>query len=206
MIPFLYNRSAKLTAIPRRDRKCHSRAYQNDSKKVPFHSTENGFPFFPSGGHEECGSNGLKPAKLGEYRTQYFVLVSQSGIEIIRRMKKYNYPICGLLIVALAYFTFSGCQTTTTTGPSGSTAHLTVSRGAKFGTRSILAVMVDGARVASLTEGQAYNGSLSPGQHVISVSASGPSRGTAPQKTITAQAGQTYSFTATWQGKHLVLE
>ena len=34
-------------------------------------------------------------------------------------MKKYNYAICGLLIVALAYFTFSGCQTTNT-GPSGS--------------------------------------------------------------------------------------
>jgi len=121
------------------------------------------------------------------------------------RMKTYNYSICSLLIVALAYFTFSGCQTTST-GPSGSMAHLTVQRGPKFGSRSILAVMVDGARVASLTEGQAYNGNLSPGQHVISVSASGPSRGGAPQKTITAAAGQTYSFTATWQGKHLVLQ
>ena len=120
-------------------------------------------------------------------------------------MKKYNHSICGLLIVALAYFTFSGCQTTST-GASGSTAHLTVSRGQKFGTRSILAVMVDGARVASLTEGQAYNGTLSPGQHVISVSASGPSRGTSPAKTITAAAGQTYSLTATWSGKHLVLQ
>jgi len=65
--------------------------------------------------------------------------------------------------------------------------------------------MVDGARVASLTEGQAYNGTLSQGQHVISVSASGPQRGTAPTKTIMAEKGQTYSFTATWQGKHLVL-
>src|SRR5262245_61591361 len=120
-------------------------------------------------------------------------------------MKKFNYPICSLLIVALAYFTFSGCETTST-GPSGKTAHLTVQRGSKFGTKSVLAVMVDGARVASLTEGQAYNGSLSPGQHTISVSASGPSRGTSPQKTITAEAGQTYSFTATWQGKHLVLQ
>ena len=120
-------------------------------------------------------------------------------------MKKYNYPICGVLIVALAYFTFSGCQTTST-GPSGSTAHLTVQRGPKFGSRSILAVQVDGARVASLTEGQAYNGSLSPGQHVISVSPSGPYRGTLPTKTITAEAGQTYTLTAAWQGKRLVLQ
>jgi len=120
-------------------------------------------------------------------------------------MKKYNYPICGLIIVALAYFTFSGCETTST-GPSGSVAHLTVQRGPKIGDRTVLAVMVDGARVGSIQKGAAYNGTLSPGQHVISVSASGPERGTAPQKTITAVAGQTYTLTATWQGKHLVLQ
>ena len=119
-------------------------------------------------------------------------------------MKKFNYPVCGLLIVAMAYFTFSGCETTST-GPSASMAHLTVQRGPKFGSKQVLAVMVDGARVASVTEGQAYNGSLSPGQHVISVSPSGPHRGTLPKKTIMAEAGHTYSFTATWQGKHLVL-
>jgi len=119
-------------------------------------------------------------------------------------MKKYNYPICRLLIVALAYFAFSGCETTNT-GPSGSMARLTVQRSPKFGARLVLAVMVDGTRVASVVRGQAYNGTLSPGQHVISVSASGPYRGTLPKKTIMAEAGQTYSFTATWHGKHLVL-
>ena len=120
-------------------------------------------------------------------------------------MKKYNYAICGLFMVALAYFTFSGCQTTTT-GPSGSMAHLTVQRGPKFGAKQVLAVMVDGARVASVTEGQAYNGTLSPGQHVISVSATGPERFTAPTKTIMAEAGQTYTLTAVWHGKQLVLQ
>jgi hypothetical protein len=119
-------------------------------------------------------------------------------------MKKYNYPICSLLIVALAYFTFSGCQTTSTAA-SGSMAHLTVQRGPKFGAKQVLAVTVDGARVASVTEGHAYNGTLSAGQHVISVSPSGPYRGTLPTKTIMAETGQTYTLTATWQGKHLVL-
>ena len=84
-------------------------------------------------------------------------------------------------------------------------AHLTVQRGPKFGARQALAVMVDGARVALVTEGHAYNGTLTPGQHVISVSATGPERFTAPTKTIMAEAGHSYSFTATWQGKHLVL-
>src|SRR5689334_6312059 len=119
-------------------------------------------------------------------------------------MKKYKHPICGLLIVAMAYFTFSGCETTNM-GPSRSMANLTVRRGPKFGAKQVLAVIVDGARVASVTEGQAYNGTLPPGQHVISVSPSGPYRGTLPKKTIMAEAGQTYSFTATWQGKHLDL-
>jgi len=121
-------------------------------------------------------------------------------------MKKYTYSICSLFMVALTYFTFSGCETTTTTGPSGSTAHLTVQRGPKFGAKQVLAVTVDGARVASVTEGQAYNGTLSPGQHVISVSPSGPYRGTLPKKTIMAEAGQTYTLTAVWQGKHLTLQ
>jgi len=120
-------------------------------------------------------------------------------------MKKYTYLICGLFMVALTYFTFSGCQTTTT-GPSGSVAHLTVQRGPKFGKLQQLAVMVDGARVGSVTEGHTYNGTLTPGQHTISVSGSGPERGTSPTKTITAQAGQTYTLTAVWQGKHLTLQ
>jgi hypothetical protein len=118
-------------------------------------------------------------------------------------MKKYNYSIYGLL-VALACFTFLGCETTNT-GPSGSVAHLAIKRGPKFGDQAVLAVLVDGARVASVVQGQSYNGTLSPGQHVISVSASGPQRSASPTKTVIAVAGQTYSFTATWQGRHLVL-
>jgi len=120
-------------------------------------------------------------------------------------MKKYNYPLCGLIIAALAYFTLSGCETTGA-GPSGSTAHLIVQRGPKIGDRQVLAVMVDGARVGSIQTGQTYNGNLTPGQHTISVSGSGPERGAGRTKTITAVAGQTYTLTAVWQGHHLVLQ
>ena len=120
-------------------------------------------------------------------------------------MKKYNYPICGLFILALACFAFSGCETTST-GPSGSVAHLTVQRGPKIGDRQVLAVMVDGARVGSIQTGQAYNGTLTPGQHAISVSGSGPERSPSQPKTIMAEAGQTYTLTATWTGKRLVLQ
>jgi len=121
-------------------------------------------------------------------------------------MRKYKYPICGLFILALACFAFSGCETTGTAGPSGSVAHLTVQRGPKIGDRQVLAVMVDGARVGSIQTGQAYNGTLTPGQHAISVSGSGPERSPSQPKTIMAEAGQTYTLTATWTGKRLVLQ
>jgi hypothetical protein len=118
-------------------------------------------------------------------------------------MKKYNYYICGLF-VALACFTFLGCETTNT-GPSGSVAHLTIKRGPKFGDRLVLGVIIDGARVASVVKGHSYNGTLTPGHHVISLSVSGPDRSVQFTKTVTAEAGQTYSFTATFQGNRLVL-
>ena len=129
-------------------------------------------------------------------------------------MKKQNYLSCGLLIVALACFTFSGCQTTST-GASGSTAsmaapsknagRLTIDRAANFGSDLSLNVSIDGAQVASLVEGRTYHGTLSPGQHVISLSVT-PTRGRPPTtKRLTVQAGQTYSFTAMWSGQRLVL-
>ena len=129
-------------------------------------------------------------------------------------MKRYNCHICGLLIVALACFTFSGCQTSST-GASGSTAsraapsknagRLTIQRAANFGSDLSLNILIDGAQVASLVEGRSYNGNLSPGQHVISLSVT-PTRGRPPTtKRLMVQAGQTYSFTAMWKGQRLVL-
>ena len=130
-------------------------------------------------------------------------------------MKKYNDHICGLLIVALVWFTFSGCQTSST-GTSGSTAsmaapsknagRLTIQRAANFGIDLSLNVLIDGAQVASLVEGRSYHGTLSPGQHVISLTVTpnlGEFRGTT--KRLTVQKGQTYSFTAMWSGQRLVL-
>ena len=129
-------------------------------------------------------------------------------------MKKYNCHICGLLIVVLVCFIFSGCQTnsTGTSGSAASTAaptknagRLTIQRAGNFGDRLALNVSIDGAQVASLVEGRSYNGTLSPGQHVISLTVT-PYRYMPPStKRLTVQAGQTYSFTAMWEGQRLVL-
>jgi len=137
--------------------------------------------------------------------------VIHNGLSLLG-MKRYNCHICGLLIVALACFTFSGCQTSST-GASGSTAsmaapsknagRLTIRRAANFGDNFVLNVSIDGASVASLVRGRSYHGTLSPGQHVISLNVA-PSPGSTTKR-LTVQAGQTYSFTAMWKGQRLVL-
>ena len=122
-------------------------------------------------------------------------------------MKKYDYHIRGLLILALACFTFSGCATSNTgAAPSGNAAHVTIRRAANFGDRYVLNVSIDGASSVPLTMGRSYNGTLAPGQHVISLNVT-PNQGSrsSTTKSITVQAGQTYSLTAMWKGQRLVL-
>jgi hypothetical protein len=130
-------------------------------------------------------------------------------------MKKYNYHICGLFIVTLACFAFSGCQTSSTgaagstasmAAPSKNAAHLMIQRAANFGDRLTLNVAIDGAQVAALVMGRSYSGALSPGQHTITLSVDPNLTGTPPMtKPLTVQAGQTYSFTGMWSGQRLVL-
>jgi hypothetical protein len=95
-------------------------------------------------------------------------------------MKKSNYCSCGLLIVALGFTIFSGCETTgagassstsaASTVASADSGRLVIKRVADFGT-SLVYVSIDGKQVASLSTGQTYNGSLSAGPHVVSVMA-----------------------------------
>ncbi len=90
--------------------------------------------------------------------------------------------------------------------PSKNAARLTIRRAANFGDRYVLNVSIDGASVASLTMGRSYDGTLSPGQHVISLNVT-PNRGSrnSTTKSVTVQAGQTYSLTAVWKGQRLAL-
>ena len=135
-------------------------------------------------------------------------------------MKNYNRYGCGLLIVALTCATLTGCETSGTgalSTPSESTAsmpasssknagRLIIQRVANLGTGLVLQISIDGEQVATLPRGQTYNGSLLPGQHVVSVLAVPNQLHLLPtQKRLSVQAGQTYSLTAMWQGERLVL-
>ena len=131
-------------------------------------------------------------------------------------MKKSNYFRCGLLIVALGFTIFAGCGTSgtsasssTTAAPAGkaSAATLVVNRAANMGSGLFLHVSVDRKHVGLLSPGQSYNGSLSPGAHVVSVILEPNDLNLSPtKKSITAQKGRTYTYTAMWDGNILRLE
>jgi hypothetical protein len=130
-------------------------------------------------------------------------------------MKKFN--CCSYaLIAALGFTTFAGCETTGTGASSSTTAastvanansgRLVIKRVANIGTGLVLNVSIDGKHVASVGSGQTYKGSLPAGPHVVSVILEPNGMNLAPtQKRITVQKGQTYTFTATWDGNVLAL-
>ena len=102
-----------------------------------------------------------------------------------------------LILIGVAALTFAGDK------PGG---HLIVDRVANFGSDLALSVSVDGSQVANLVEGQNYDGYLSPGKHVISAVVSPNRDDSHPgNATIDVKDGETYSFTAIWQGDDLAL-
>ena len=84
--------------------------------------------------------------------------------------------------------------------------HVIINRVANFGTDLSLSVSVDGSEVANLPEGRSYDGYLPPGKHVISAVVSPNGDDSHPgNATINVKEGETYSFTAVWQGQDLAL-
>jgi len=121
-------------------------------------------------------------------------------------MKKYS-SIINILSLACACLIAAGCAT----GPGAATAppnsgHVLIYRVANFGENLGLIVSVDGKDVGSFSEGRNYSGYLSAGKHVITARAEPHQPGAGPaRKTLTVQAGQTYSYTAAWSGGNLRL-
>ena len=128
-------------------------------------------------------------------------------------MKKIVYLGGSLIVIALSVAIFSGCGTTgsssnatTTTMANANSGRLVINRAANMGSALFLNVSIDGKHVGSFGEGQGYNGSLSEGPHVVSVILEPNQLNLAPtKKSITVKKGQTYTFTAMWQGDSVVL-
>jgi hypothetical protein len=115
----------------------------------------------------------------------------------------------GLLPVGLMLTGCGNTQSASSTPASSSVAggaNLVVNRTANFGGITTVTVSVDGKKVGTIPRGQVYRGQISPGQHVIKAEIE-PNFSNSPpsEKRITAQAGKTYTFTATWKADAMVL-
>jgi hypothetical protein len=121
-------------------------------------------------------------------------------------MKRYS-SIIYIVSLACAGLIYTGCATNQASAPiPANSGHLLINRVANFGSNLSLVVSVDGKDVGSFTEGRNYSGYLSAGQHVIVARVDPNPGGKRPgRKTLTIQAGQTYSYTAAWSGQNLVL-
>ena len=108
----------------------------------------------------------------------------------------FSSAVCALLV---------SCSNTGSASATGMSnrqngGHLVIQRSANFGTDLFLVVSIDGKEVASVGEGKAYDGYLSPGTHVVSVIV-GPNGQKSAKKTLNVVKGQTYSFTAKPKGE-----
>ena len=121
-------------------------------------------------------------------------------------MKRYS-SIIYILSLACACLIFTGCATNQATAPiPANSGHVLITRVANFGSDLSLVVSVDGKDVGSFTEGRSYSGYLPAGHHTITIRVDPNPGGKRPgQKTVTVQAGHTYSYTAAWSGTNLVL-
>jgi hypothetical protein len=121
-------------------------------------------------------------------------------------MKKYS-SIIYIVSLACAGLVFTGCAANQVIAPiPANSGHLIVTRVANFGSDLSLVLSVDGKDVGSFTEGASYSGYLPAGQHVLTARVDPNRGGIRPRKkTVTVQAGHTYSYTAAWSGGNLVL-
>jgi hypothetical protein len=109
-----------------------------------------------------------------------------------------------VLVVSLFFSAFVASQATAAeprsahaAAPSQAPARLIIRRVANLGVNVIVQLWIDGKPVASLGYGHAYNGTLTPGRHVLAVQATPRSRSPIPwEMALNAQSGQTYIFTA----------
>ena len=125
-------------------------------------------------------------------------------------MRANNRISYGLTVVVIAVALISGIAANaqakskrnlnTTYVTVQSTAHparLIIRRFPTLGADVIVDLYVDGAPFGSVTYGQTFDAPLAPGRHVLSVQATpAPVYITRTDTTLSAQAGETYIFTA----------
>ena len=79
-----------------------------------------------------------------------------------------------------------------------------MNRAANFGTRESINLSIDGVQVAVIGLNGSYAGVLRPGKHVLSMTTNPQTQGLTrlTQRTLDAQPGKTYAFTALWDDSY----
>ena len=125
-------------------------------------------------------------------------------------MKILRYVCTKLVIVAIAWSfaaaaSIQARQPRSSSGSTGSdNAYLIVNRASNFGTRESINLSVDGVQVAVIGLNGSYEGVLRPGKHVLSMTTNPQTQGLTrlTQRTLDAQPGKTYAFTALWDDSY----
>jgi hypothetical protein len=129
---------------------------------------------------------------------------------LVRRniMKILRYVCTKLVIVAIAWSFAAAAsvqarQPRSSSGSAGN-AYLIVNRAANFGTRESINLSIDGVQVAVIGLNESYEGVLRPGKHVLSMTTNPQTQGLTrlTQRTLDAQPGKTYAFTALWDDSY----
>jgi hypothetical protein len=125
-------------------------------------------------------------------------------------MKILNYASTKLIVVAIAWSFAAGApiqareaRSKSVAAPSGN-AYLIVNRAANFGTLQSINLSIDGVQVAVLGLNESYKGILRPGRHVLSMTTNPWTQGLTrlTERTLDAQPGETYAFTALWDDSY----
>ena len=125
-------------------------------------------------------------------------------------MKTLGYTSIKLIILVIALSLAAGAPIQARQPRSNSAsarsdnAYLIVNRAANFGTRESINLSIDGVQVAVLGLDQSYEGVLRPGKHVLSMTTNPRTQGLTrlTQRSLDAQPGKTYAFTALWDDSY----
>ena len=125
-------------------------------------------------------------------------------------MKILRYVSTKLIIVAIVWSFAAGAPIQARPARSNSAsahsdnAYLIVNRAANFGTIESVNLSIDGVPVAVLGLNESYEGVLRPGKHVLSMTTNPWTQGLTrlTERTLDAQPGETYAFTALWDDSY----
>ena len=125
-------------------------------------------------------------------------------------MKILRYVSTKLIIVAIAWSFAAGAPIqarqlrSNSVSAHSDNAYLIVNRAANFGTRESINLYIDGVQVAVLGLDESYEGVLRPGKHLLSMTTNPRTQGLTrlTQRSLYAEPGKTYAFTALWDDSY----